>query len=390
MGIRKEIKQRKQFYIGKGILMGLLLYTSLLSAQDTRMAHPFVWKSSNNPAYTGFDGRMNASLGVQRSFWSNPLDFRSYFVAVDIPFTERRAVGLGGASLFFQRDQEGSLMYVTNMLGIDLSVRTTILRNTVLQFGIQPCVYQKSLDASRIVMGDQLDPYYGKILGMSPQLIDVYKDKITLFDFASGLYGRTNFYLKNGTVASVDYGFSMYHIIEPSQSFVAQQGSLSAEENLINRRMSMYLSYAHPIVVSDGLNTVLSPYLMYEKQGVMANTELGVYWEQEQFGLVGISVKKDQYEGMSLSALLFHFGVNLNKGTGMGWKLCYTYEMPTNQGTVYKNTTHALSVHWFFQKNPARETERFEHSPNNTRTHQKKIDCNPRWFGRERKAKVRL
>lgn len=350
-------------------------------AQDTRMGHPFMWKSMNNPGFSGFDGQMAVDLGFQRAFWGNPLDFKSYYVGVDVPFGSKRTLGLGGASLFFQRDQESALMYVTNSVGLAISGRVNVSDKTVLQLGIQPVLYQKSLDPSRIILGDQIDPYYGKILDVSPQMLDLYKDKITLVDFAAGLYGRSSFYLKNGSLASVDYGLSVYHIIEPSQSFFSDQGSLNSEENLINRRMSMYLSYTHPLVIGTEVNTTLSPFLMYEKQGPMSNMQAGAYWEEEYYGLFGISFKNDQYKGMGLNSMLFHVGVNLSPETGMGWKVCYTYEMPINQGSVYKNTTHSLSVHWFLQKNPSRGTDRFANSPNNKRTYGRKTKCDSGWFG---------
>lgn len=371
------------------LLLAIVVGGSCVSkAQDPRMAHPFLWKTFNNPGHTGFDGRLGIDLGLQRSFWSNPLDFRSYFVGAELPIGNKRTFGLGGVGLFFQRDLEGSLMYATNSLGIAVSGRVKIMENTVLQLGIQPVVYQKSLDPNRLVLGDQLDSYYGKILAVSPELMDLYKDKITLIDFGAGLYGKTNFYVNNGAMASLEYGVALYHIIEPSQSFVSEQGSLSSKENMINRRMSVYLSYSHPFVVANEINTVLSPYLMVEKQGGMSNMQIGAYWEEETYGLLGAALKKDQYGGMALSAMSFTLGVNLSPEPGMGWRICYTYELPLNQGTVYKNTTHALSLHWYIQKNDNRTEDRFANSPNNKRTYRKKVDCRSGWFGlRGRKAK---
>lgn len=384
---RREAHKKNKILV---LLEGICFLAGFLPgyAQDPRMAHPFLWKSFNNPGYVGFDGRLGVDLGIQRSFWSNPLDFRSYFVGAELPVANKRTFGLGGVALFFQRDLEGTLMYATNSIGLAVSGRVRIMENTVLQLGIQPVVYQKGLDVSRMVLGDQLDSYYGKILNVSPQLMDIYNDKITLVDVSAGLYGRTGFHAGNGAMASVDYGFAMYHIVEPSQSFVAEQGSLTSKENLINRRMTMYLAYAHPLVMAPEVNTVLSPYLMYESQGGMSNMQIGVYWEEETYGLLGLAMKNDQYKGLGLSSLLFTVGVNLSPEPGMGWRVCYTYEMPANQGTIYKNTTHALSLHWYIQKNENRGTDRFANSPNNKRTYRKKVKCRSGWFGlRGRKAK---
>ena len=149
----------------------LLVVSVRLQAQDTKVSHPFMWKSFNNPAYSGFDGLAGVNIGMQRSYWSKPLDFRSYFVSADYAFQEKRTFGLGGLSLFYQRDQESSVMYVTQLFAAALSARVKLSRSTVLQVGLQPSLYCKSVDPSKLTLGDQFDPFYGQILDISPELV---------------------------------------------------------------------------------------------------------------------------------------------------------------------------------------------------------------------------
>ena len=357
MNIRKIILVSAVWWFGIGVL----------PAQDTKVTHPFMWKSFNNPAYTGFNGLGSVNIGMQRAYWSNPLDFRSYFVAADYAFQERRTFGLGGMSLFYQRDQEGALMYVTNTFSAAISARAKVARSTVLQVGIQPSLYRKSVDPSRITLGDQFDPFYGQVLNMSPELVDFYANRVTMFDVAAGIYGETDFNIAWHGVASLEYGFSVYHIIESTQSFLSEHGSKSSEENLLNRRFSGYLSYSHPFSIGHQLNTVLSPYLMLDVQSVMRNLQFGVYWEEERFGMFGLGLRSDQYEGLQVGTLLVHLGANLLANDDSGWKIGYTFEMPTHQGTMYKNTSHSLSLHWYFKLVPKRCVLRFENSPNNHR-----------------------
>lgn len=349
------------------ILIGCWIWGGVLLAQDTKVTHPFMWKSFNNPAYTGFNGLAGVSVGMQRAYWSNPLDFRSYFVAADYAFQEKRTFGLGGVSLFYQRDQEGSLMYVTNTFSAAVSARAKVARSTVLQVGIQPSLYNKSVDPSRITLGDQFDPFYGQILDVSPELINFYADRVTMFDIGAGIYGETDFNIAWHGVASLEYGFSVYHIIESTQSFLSEHGSKSSEKNLLNRRYSGYLSYSHPLIFGNQWNTILSPYLMMDVQSVMRNLQFGVYWEEERFGMIGLGLRSDQYEGLQVGTLLLHLGANIMANNDSGWKVGYTFEMPTHQGTMYKNTSHSLSLHWYFKITPKRCVLCFEHSPNNTK-----------------------
>lgn len=339
----------------------------VLSAQDTKISHPFMWKSFNNPGYSGFDGLARVSVGMQRAYWSNPLDFRTYFLSADYPFKEKRTFGLGGLSLFYQRDQENSLLYITNSFAAAISARVRVSRSTVIQLGLQPTLYQKSLDPSRITLGDQFDPFYGQILDVSPELVNFYADKVTMFDVAAGIYGETDFNIAWHGVASLEYGFSVYHIIESTQSFLSEHGSKSSEENLLNRRFSGYLSYLHPFAFGNQINTVLAPYVMVDVQSVMRNLQLGVYWEEQRFGMIGFGLRSDQYEGLQVGSYMIHLGVNINRNNDMGWKVGYTFESPTHQGTMYKNTSHSLSLQWFFKLTPQRCVQRFDNSPNNSR-----------------------
>lgn len=350
------------------LILAGLTWANVVQAQDTKVSHPFMWKSFNNPGYSGFDGLASVNVGIQRAYWSNPLDFRSYFVSADLPFKGKKTIGLGGVSLLYQRDEESSVRYVTNTFAAAISGRARISRSTVLQLGIQPTLYQKGLDRSRITLGDQFDPYYGQILDLSPELVNFYADKITLFDVSAGIYGKSDFNINYRGIASLEYGFSVYHIIESTQSFLSEHGSVSAEENLLNRRYSGYLSYAHPLAFGNQINTVLSPYLMFESQDVMRNIQFGICWEEERFGLLGFGLRNEQYSGFSIGTFLLHLGVNLLRNNDTGWKIGYTFEVPTHEGTMYKNTTHSLSLHWYFKSSKERCVNRFDHSPNNGRT----------------------
>ena len=345
----------------------LLSVASGVSAQDTKLAHPFMWKSFSNPGYTGFDGLASVNIGMRRAYLSDPLDFKTYFVSADLPFIEKKTFGLGGVSILYQRDQESSLMFVTNSVAVAISARVAIARSTVIQFGLQPTLYQRGLDPSRITLGDQFDPFYGQILDLSPELVHFYADKVTMFDISAGIYGETDFNIAWHGVATLEYGLSVFHIIESTQSFLSEHGSTSSEENLLNRRYSGYLSYKHPLSLGNGLNTVLSPYMMVDVQSVMHNFQFGMHWEEERFGMIGFGLKSDQYEGMKIGTYLLHLGVNIARSSEKGWKIGYTFESPTSQGTMYKNTSHSLSLHWYMKRVPSRCVLRFENSPNNNK-----------------------
>ena len=113
----------------------------------------------------------------------------------------------------------------------------------MLQVGIQPSLYNKSVDPSRITLGDQFDPFYGQILDVSPELINFYADRVTMFDIGAGIYGETDFNIAWHGVASLEYGFSVYHIIESTQSCFWVHGTKKTEKKFIKPREFRYMYY---------------------------------------------------------------------------------------------------------------------------------------------------
>ena len=88
------------------LLLGWTIGWHSAGAQDTKLPHPFMWKSFNNPGYSGFDGLASVNVGIRRAYWSKPLDFRSYFVSADYPFQEKKTFGLGAVSYTHLRAHE--------------------------------------------------------------------------------------------------------------------------------------------------------------------------------------------------------------------------------------------------------------------------------------------
>jgi len=70
---------------------------------------------------------------------------------------------------------------------------------------------------------------------------------------------------------------------------------------------------------------------------------------------------------LQVGTLLVHLGVNIPGGRDSGWKIGYTCEVPTHQGTMYQNTGHSLSLHWYYRIVPKRCIQRFDNSPNNSK-----------------------
>lgn len=194
-----------------------------------------------------------------------------------------------------------------------------------------------------------------------------YADKVTIFDMAAGIYGQTDFNVAWHGVASLEYGFSVYHIIESTQSFLSEHGSASSEENLLNRRIF-------------GICFVCTSFCFRESDQYSAfsvrNDRCAVGYAEFTIRslLGGRTFRTDRSVGpgrsirrLQVGTLLVHLGVNIPGGRDSGWKIGYTCEVPTHQGTMYQNTSHSLSLHWYYRIVPKRCIQRFDNSPNNSK-----------------------
>lgn len=329
-------------------------------SQDARMAHPFVWQSYYNPASIGADGNYQINLGEQTSYTQKNSLFSTTLLSAEMPL--ELFGSQCGAGLKFQHDYEGGGLINLTDISAMFSIGVDLSSNSFLQFGLEPDFYCRYIDKSKMVMGDQLDPYYGIVSDESSHMEEIQNDKLYSFDFSVGLYGSS--YLGKDAYYHdiiLKYGVSGFHLIGAnSQSFFSEDGETFFAKELYNRRYCAYLEGLFPIVFSEknpNQSMYNGTYVLYERQHNMNNFQIGTYLNDGKIGLLGVGLKLERFDNIIIESCAFHVGGNfkLDHYGDRFLRIMYTFQTPFVQGNVLGSSIHSLSLHYYFDKEQSKK-----------------------------------
>lgn len=318
----------------------LLVFWTHLSARDFTMYQPTVWGSYYNPAAVGLHNGVIINSGFQRNYVMLPSTFRTYYAAFDYGFcNDKEKLGLGGFGFYVMDDQQGETLFKTNEFGASVSMKVKLFEKGDLLLGLAPKVFLLSVDPNKMVLGDQLDAYWGQVLQVSPSLNDNVMESSTLFDMSWGVYYRQDFNRSSTgwfREKVLDVGFAMHHFPPAERSLLKANNYGGFEEDL-STKMTCLVKYYQPVFFW-GSNVIVSmnPFLLYEKQASMQNVHFGVNanWQ----GLIlGLSFRDQQYDAGSISTMAFHTGY-VFAGERDDYRLAINY---TFAPAVYNNNLNA-------------------------------------------------
>ncbi len=246
-------------------LFGLLLLFSLLgNAQDPSFSQFYANRIYLNPAFTGLESGLSVA-GVARMQWLNvDYGFRTYGFSVEIqePFIK------SGFGLNLLSNTEGLAQLKTTMVGLSYSYTIPMVKHNI-HFGFQASWFQKSVDWSKIIFSDQLDPVYGAIYPTSAVPV---LDRVSYTDFDAGVIWRFSSDLKLGKRKYRDVlssiGVSVHHL----PSLFKSTGGGESLQNLETKtapRLTFHAGTVIPMVVFNGSKKeiAVSPNLKIDVQG---------------------------------------------------------------------------------------------------------------------------
>jgi len=199
----------------KGIFLVLSFLLMRLTgfAQDHMYSQFFNSPVYLNPALNGqFEGDLRMNL-IYRNQWSSVPGSLNYLTAsldYNIP-----KFG-GGIGLIFTRASEGTAyLNDNNIAGLySYSVGSD---NFVLSFGLQAGISNRSIDYSKLVFGDQIDPRLGYIPGSTTSAdLPQFNNKF-YFDSGAGI---------NLVAGNFMIGGALQHINQPNESFTGAPAKL--------------------------------------------------------------------------------------------------------------------------------------------------------------------
>ena len=229
----------KKIKIALCCVLGLMFFSA--QAQDPHFTQFYASPLYLNPAFAGAYKCPKFNLNYRNQY--PVINAYSTYAASYDQFVDALNGGLG---MQITVDDAGQgTMQMLEFSGM-YSYHLTISRDFSLLVGFQGTYRQRSLDWSKLIFPDQLDPQFGNIYVTN----EIPGDNVVgHVDFSTGFIGfGENFY----------FGGAFHHITQPDDPFLI--------ESKLPMKMTFHAGATLPIGSSRS-ETVLSPGLLYQQQG---------------------------------------------------------------------------------------------------------------------------
>jgi type IX secretion system PorP/SprF family membrane protein len=290
-------------------------------AQDHMYSQFFNSPVYLNPALNGqFDGDLRMNLIYRNQYSSLPgnLTYLSASIDYNVP-----QFG-GGLGLLITRSSEGSA-YLTknNFAGIySYSVGS---EDYVLSFGLQAGVTNRSVDFSKLVFGDQIDPRLGFIPGSVTAADRPDFNNKFYFDSGAGI---------NLTLKNFNIGGAAQHINHPNESFTGTPATLPI-------RTTLHASLRYNLTRDDNLDeddkSYIIPSVVFYKQAQAQSINVGMQYKRRSIN-AGIWYRSGGQGMPGAVVVSFIFDLFINKEGGEKMRFGVSHDVPAG-GLNYSNTS---------------------------------------------------
>lgn len=320
----------KQFFS----LLFLVAICSNVKAQDHIFSQFYNAPMYLNPALTGqFDGTFRMNM-IYRSQWSS-IDGKLSYTSVSADF--KLPNGSGGVGLLANSSSEGMAALKKNSLS---GVYSYIVGDDRFSasFGVQGGVTNRTMDFSKLVFSDQLDPRLG-FTGTASQAEQPFNDNKYYFDAGAGA---------NFIVGNFMMGGSLLHLNKPDESFTGSKVPTPI-------RTAAYASYKMDISGNGSQSMLLIPSVVYYNQAKSTSMSAGA-----QFKYNGVNAgvwyrAGGDYKGDAV-VLSFIFDIFTNRNKNQKVRLGFSHDATMNK-LNYGNTSGTSEASVSFETGESREQE---------------------------------
>lgn len=320
----KQFKQQLLLFVFAGI------FGISGNAQDPLFTQFYANPLYLNPALTGVDRCPRFIMNYRNQWPAITGQFVSYSASYD-QHVDAISGGLGGQVL---ADVAGNGILKTINASAFYSYDLSLNRNFSLRAGFQVTYFQKSIDWSQLVFGDQIDPRYGFIYQSNETPID---NKASGLDFSSGLvlYSR-QFY----------GGFAVHHLTEPDEKFMTSGSSK------LPRKFTAHAGFYIPFNKRYPNEGYFSPNILFKQQGQIISSNPNA--QQLYFGFYS---KKGPLVGglwyRHLDAIIALVGIQTEH-----IRFGYSYDITVSKLTYATGGAHEISCAINFDCPPKRRKYR--------------------------------
>jgi len=303
------------------LLIPLLLAWLSNFAQDHMYSQFFNSPIYLNPALTGqFDGDLRMTFIYRNQFTSVPGSFNYISGSIDYNIPKFG----GGVGLLFTRSSEGTA-YLNNNNISGTYAYSVGSEGFVLSFGLQAGVTNRSIDWSKLVFGDQIDPRIGYIPGSVSAADDPLFNNRFYFDSGAGT---------NLVVGQFNIGAALQHINQPNESFSGTPAKLPM-------RFTGHLSYRwdlNPYANDDeDQKSYVIPSVVYYKQSTAQSLSVGFQYKRKSIN-AGLWYRSGGTDGPSAIVVSLIFDIFTNSQGAEKFRLGVSHDVPVS-GLNYSNTS---------------------------------------------------
>ncbi len=288
-----------------------LLSILKLNAQDLRFSQYYSNPLYLNPALAGM-ARANRAILIHRQQGSSLNGFSTSAFALDGTLGTSSGWGVQ-----LMRDTQMNGIIAHTQLSNVLAHRIQLSNSGELGMGVSIDYFQKRLDFERLTFEDQLDQRDGIVSNTND---NIQVSRVSGADVSVGvIYSSTNFYV----------GSRISHINRPKENF-----DIETESRLPIR----YTVHAGGFLKTNNFRKaqyLLSPNIIYERQGEFNYLHLGMYLTSE-FLTLGAWYVID-------NSVIGSIGFNISK-----FRFGYSYDMPVGPTLNNLNNAHEVSASYQF------------------------------------------
>ena len=300
--------------------------TGIAFSQDISFSQFYANPLYLNPAFSGSVGVPRVALQYRNQWHSFNNAFTTYSAAFDIP-VEKLQGGIGGYVL---NDAQADGILKTLQVNLSYAVFIRLSENYRLHGALQGGFNQNSLNTSRLVFADNLDPNYGNH-GTSGELATLTDPNYNFVDFSAGIlmYSKRLF-----------YGIAAHHLTEPNQSFYPGSEDVAKLYRKytahFGARLPVYL-YGHNRKKFD-----ISPQVIMQLQGNFQQFNYGLFATKR--GLT-LGTWFRQNFGLRYDAVIFMFGFMKRS-----WQFYYSYDFTISGLRADSGGTSEISLTFLLNK----------------------------------------
>jgi type IX secretion system PorP/SprF family membrane protein len=294
----------------KGTLFFILLLLfspEILSAQDPTFSQFYSNRLYLNPALAGIEDGRRLYFNYRNQFPTLDNSYLTYSVSYDQNIESIH----GGFGFSVMNDVQGSGSLTQLGFSAIYSYHIQISRDLSVNGGLQSTFFQRKLNASEFIFGDNIDPGTGNIIPGSEVYSDFKKD---FLDFSTG----TAAFYKN-----LYGGISVFHLLKPVQSLS------SNPDARLPRKFILYMGGYFPVYEKRFKKEIfqLNPNLIYIQQKNLTQLSYGLEILLQNRFAAGFMLRQNL--GINFSALIFSGGIAFDK-----IRFRYSYDAQLSLPTV--------------------------------------------------------